>query len=266
MKRIIAFAIILTLAFSCLISINIVASDDFGKAEAEALLIEAYQRYMLTQNLETSSEDKYLKDDYIGKQDTTPKIPMADSGEWEYETSSKGTPYKTAQYFVPATDSRFDTMAKCYAYMEEVFTEDWAKLIVDVHRTSTSNQIRETFRTSEGGILYYYEPGEREASVPFEQDPNWKNVKVVHHYVVSTGDMWRQLKSIGDFKLNGNTASLDVVITIMNPDKYEWNDYNKGVTFEKTAAGWRVSGGSFFEEMHLYNFNGAPPQARTDTR
>ena len=262
MKKIITFIIIATLTLSCLMNINVGAEETFGKAEAEALLIEAYQRYMLTQNCEICAEDQYLKDDYIEKEYTGPRIPLSDSGEWEYALSSKGIPYKSGSpLFTPVQDPRFDTMEKCYSYMGEVFTEDWAKLIIDVHRNSSPQNIRETFRTSKGGLICYYDPEEKPPVVPFEQDPNWKHIKVVYNFgETGIGDMWRQLKSIGDFHLNGDTATLDVVFACVNPENaLQWEYHDKEVTFEKTSAGWRVSGGSFFEAMHLYNFNGQNP-------
>ena len=265
MKKLITFIIIVTLTLSCFLSVNINAADSFGKAEAEALLIEAYQRYMLAQKYDTSSSELYLKDDHIGKSSSVPAGSFGD-GELEFELSSNGLSYTgIPPYFIPAVDSRFDTMEKCYSYMEEVFTEDWARLIIDVHHTSTPQDIQESFRTSEGGILNYYESGK--ASVPIEQDAKWRAIKVVYNaFANGEPETLGRLASIGDFNLNGNTATLNVVFSYVNRDMGLKKEYlDKEVTFKKTSDGWRVSGGSFFEAMHLYNFNGENPLTSDST-
>lgn len=250
MKKIIAFIIIAAITLSCFMSINVGAADDFGKAEAEALLIEAYQRFILMQDGITYADVPFLKEDYVGAQ--APDVPREHRVDIEYIYSSRGEiylpNYSFGEIFSPVTDIRFNTMEKCYAYAGEVFTEDWARIIVDYNRNDTTG-VMEAFRpATPEGELDAFESYSPDDNITLAESEYWKDLQVVATYGYNDSDLTRRLYSVGEFSKTGDTATLKVVMRELE-HYVAYHFYDKEVTFKRTADGWRVSGGSFFEDM-----------------
>lgn len=266
MKKIIAFIIIAAITLSCFMSINVGAADDFGKAEAEALLIEAYQRFILMQDGITYADVPFLKEDYVGAQG--PDIPREHMVDIEYITSSRGEiylpSYSFGEVFHPVTDPRFDTMEKCYAYASEVFTEDWARIIVDYNRNDGTGKL-EAFRpATPEGMLDAFERPSPDDNITLGESEYWKDLKVVAPYGYNDSDLTYRLYSIGDFSRNGDTATLKVVMRRLE-HYVAYHFYDQEVTFKKTADGWRVSGGSFFEGMMFRGWKTKNPLTSDET-
>ena len=272
MKRITAIFIIFVLIFSCTISLS-AAESDFTKETAEKLLIEGYQRMMLVYYghiEEYSGEDayKYLKADTI-KGEAVLKV-----GTLTYTTSAKGEKYyyELSDEHVLITDERFDTMEKSYAYTGTVFEEAFAKKIVDENPHAgywkkNGGAPVESLRPSDGGMIWY---NGSDKWVEYEKG------KVVAYHGASfhtpSGRIEEILRSVGDLTVNGNTATIKVGVELreVHPSNAKVPDgareipafldpgyvaymvpYEKEVTFVKTADGWRISGGSFFDILML---------------
>ena len=273
MKKIISLIVISVMLLSAL-AMNVGAADEaFTKEAAEALLIEGYQRMMLVYYGhidEYSGEDayKYLKADTI-KGEAVLKV-----GTLTYTTSAKGEKYyyELSDEHVLITDERFDTMEKSYAYTGTVFEEALAKKIVDENPHAgywkkNGGAPVESLRPSDGGMIWY---NGSDKWVEYEKG------KVVAYHGASfhtpSGRIEEILRSVGDLTVNGNTATIKVGVELreVHPSNAKVPDgareipafldpgyvaymvpYEKEVTFVKTADGWRISGGSFFDILML---------------
>ena len=273
MKKIISLIVISVMLLSALV-MNVGAADEaFTKEAAEALLIEGYQRMMLVYYGhidEYSGEDayKYLKADTIKGEGLFKKHSIS------YTASAEGEKYyaEVADGHILVTDERFDTMEKSYAYTGAVFEETLAKKIIDENPHAEywkkfGGAPVESLRPSDGGMIWY------------EGSDKWveyEKGKVVAYAFASThtqsGILEEILKSVGDLTVNGNTATIKVGVELreVHPANAKVPDgareipafldpryvaymvpYEKEVTFVKTADGWRISGGSFFDILML---------------
>ena len=265
--------IIITVMLLSALAMNAGAADDFTKEAAEALLIEGYQRMMLVYYGhigEYSGEDayKYLKADTIKGEGLFKKHSIS------YTASAEGEKYyaEVADGHILVTDERFDTMEKSYAYTGAVFEETLAKKIIDENPHAEywkkfGGAPVESLRPSDGGMIWY------------EGSDKWveyEKGKVVAYAFASThtqsGILEEILKSVGDLTVSGDTATMKVGVEVreVHPANAKIPDgareipalldpgyvaymvpYEKEVTFVKTADGWRISGGSFFDILML---------------
>ena len=261
MKKIISLIVISVMLLSALV-MNVGAADEaFTKEAAEALLIEGYQRWTLIQERVITDNGKYLKEDEI-------KVDSKLQTLTEFNVKGDGSAYKRADIaeildYVPVTDERFDTMDKCYAYLEQVFTVDMSKSVVERNAYIMGDYV-ESIRLSNGGKLFSPSKNVYE---------DWEDGKVMILYAHKPSDPIHTLDSIGEFTVSGDTAKLTV--TALSRELHSYNDapenaidvfpgaeqnfkesvflvpYEEEVTFVKTAEGWRISGGSFFERHAL---------------
>lgn len=253
--------IILCISFFCY-PINVFAStDSFTKEAAEALLIEGYQRWTLIQERVITDNGKYLKEDEI-------KVDSKLQTLTKFNVKGDGSAYKRADIaetldYVPVTDERFDTMDKCYAYLEQIFTADMSRGIVERNAYIMGDYV-ESIRLSDGGKLFSPSKNVYE---------DWEDGKVMILYAHKPSDPIHMLDSMGEFTVSGDTAKLTV--TALSRELHSYNDvpenaidifpgseqyfkesvfwvpYEEEVIFVKTADGWRISGGSFFERHAL---------------
>ena len=253
--------IIITVMLLSALAMNVGAADDFTKEAAEALLIEGYQRWTLIQEGVITDNGKYLKEDEI-------KVDSKLQTLTKFNVKGDGSAYKRADIaetldYVPVTDERFDTMDKCYAYLEQIFTADMSKGIVERNAYIMGDYV-ESIRLSDGGKLFSPSQNVYE---------DWEDGKVMILYAHKPSDPIHMLDSIGEFTVSGDTAKLTV--TALSRELHSYNDvpenaidvfpgaeqnfkesvflvpYEEEVTFVKTAEGWRISGGSFFERHAL---------------
>ena len=260
MKKLFSMIIITVMLLSAL-AMNVGAADDFTKEAAEALLIEGYQRWTLIQEGVITDNGKYLKEDEI-------KVDSKLQTLTKFNVKGDGSAYKRADIaetldYVPVTDERFDTMDKCYAYLEQIFTADMSKGIVERNAYIMGDYV-ESIRLSDGGKLFSPSQNVYE---------DWEDGKVMILYAHKPSDPIHMLDSIGEFTVSGDTAKLTV--TALSRELHSYNDvpenaidvfpgaeqnfkesvflvpYEEEVTFVKTAEGWRISGGSFFERHAL---------------
>ena len=260
MKKLFSMIIITVMLISAL-AMNVGAADDFTKEAAEALLIEGYQRWTLIQEGVITDNGKYLKEDEI-------KVDSKLQTLTKFNVKGDGSAYKRADIaetldYVPVTDERFDTMDKCYAYLEQIFTADMSKGIVERNAYIMGDYV-ESIRLSDGGKLFSPSQNVYE---------DWEDGKVMILYAHKPSDPIHMLDSIGEFTVSGDTAKLTV--TALSRELHSYNDvpenaidvfpgaeqnfkesvflvpYEEEVTFVKTAEGWRISGGSFFERHAL---------------
>lgn len=260
MKKIFSLIIITVMLLSAL-AMNVGAADEFTKEAAEALLIEGYQRWTLIQEGVITDNGKYLKEDEI-------KVDSKLQTLTKFNVKGDGSAYKRADIaetldYVPVTDERFDTMDKCYAYLEQIFTDDMSKGIVERNAYIMGDYV-ESIRLSDGGKLFSPSKNVYE---------DWEDGKVMILYAHKPSDPIHMLDSIGEFTVSGDTAKLTV--TALSRELHSYNDapenaidvfpgaeqnfkesvflvpYEEEVTFVKTAEGWRISGGSFFERHAL---------------
>ena len=272
MKKLFSMIIITVILLSSL-AMNVGAADTFTKEDAEKLLIEGYQRMMLVYYghiEEYSGEDayKYLKADTIKGEALFKKNSIS------FTTSAEGEKYyaEVADGHILVTDERFETMEKAYAYTGAVFEETLAKKIIDENPHAEywkkfGGAPVESLRPSDGGMICY------EGSDKYVE---YEKGKVVAYAFASThtqsGILEEILKSVGDLTVSGDTATMKVGVEVreVHPANAKVPDgareipalldpgyvaymvpYEKEVTFVKTADGWRISGGSFFDILML---------------
>ena len=272
MKKFLCIVLSLLIMSGMVVSVS-ANNSDFAKKEAEALLIEGYQRMMLVYYghiEEYSGEDayKYLKADTIKGEELFKKNSIS------FTTSAKGEKYyaEVADGHILVTDERFETMEKAYAYTGAVFEETLAKKIIDENPHAEywkkfGGAPVESLRPSDGGMICY------EGSDKYVE---YEKGKVIAYAFASThtqsGMLEEILKSVGDLTVSGDTATMKVGVEVreVHPANAKVPDgareipafldpgyvaymvpYEKEVTFIKTADGWRISGGSFFDILML---------------
>ncbi len=239
---------IITVCMICVLLINAVTvcanNLALTKEEAEELLIEGYNRMWLFYCGRTISGDsfkhKYLRED---------KIELGDGDGYYsvilFETTTTGVPLPqdiNGAYRV-VTDERFNTLDKCYDYINKIFTDDISQSAVTENRFIGTPLFEkyETFRLSDGGKIL--KRGETE----------WKPLepgKVVYASMPTMGQApMCRLKSIGEFTANANTANLEVEGLSAYGGTNIPLTCNMNVTFQNTPKGWRISGGSFIEAL-----------------
>jgi len=264
MKKIISVCILL-----CVLFLNVFfasAAPELSQEDAEEMLIEAYTRFRVIQNGRTErSRYGYLKDDYM-------KLNSRLQSRTIFDKKSDGSEYNDPKLpkkldYVPIVDERFNTLEKCYAYLEEIYTEHWAELLIkNNYLASTDTDTIESIRLSNGGKLYENQYNGQD-NAPFEL---WEDGVLMILYGNGTTNYGKDLSDIGKLNVSGETATLDV--TIMHrrflkiddiPDggvpvipPYEGQTegfvlipYSRTVVFSYTSQGWRISGGTFFEDM-----------------
>lgn len=265
MKKIILAIILVCVFVSNTLIVG--ATPELTSEQANDLLIEAYQRFRMIQNGRTDpSESEYLKEDYI-KVDS--KLQLCTI----FEKKGDGSKYNNTELskkldYVPITDERFNTIEKCYAYLEEIYTERWANLLIKKnYMQSTFEDDVESIRLSNGGKFYKDQYNEENTAL-FEF---WEDE--IPMILYGNGSMYysKNLSEIGELKVNGNNAKLSVTLTELNLLRCDGNlpegavpkfplyegqeeayfliPCDRTVTFSYTSEGWRISGGSFFEDM-----------------
>ena len=273
MKKLIISILIITLLLSSM-AFNINAAPELTQKQAEELLIAAYQRWYMFQWGGTTNPDigvlksdgGLLEEDYI-------KLEEDFSFRGFFDKRSDGTSFKYSSTpekldYVPITDPRFNTMDKCYAYLEEAFTDEWAYKILNLHwyRGQYGNGERyEIIRLSNGGKLYN-RYGDDSSFEPLEDG------LLMMLYDIAPGCTMMDIEDIGTLTVSGNTAKIEVTARIRESHRYDsvppgskdlyppltpedigkesstfLVPYDMYINFEYTQSGWRVSGGTFFD-------------------
>jgi len=261
---------LLAIILICVLIVNtliVSAAPSLTSDQAKDLLIEAYQRFRMIQNgITDPAESKYLKKDYIK---VNSKLQLCTI----FEEKGDGSKYNDIELpekldYVPITDERFNTIEKCYDYLEEIYTDHWANLLIKKnYMQSTNKDSVESIRLSNGGKFYENQyNGENTAT--FEL---WENGIPMILYANSSMYYSKDLYEIGAFNLNGSEATLKVILTKLEflrcdeklpegavpkfplyegqQEAYYLIPFERTVTFLYTSKGWRISGGTFFEDM-----------------
>lgn len=265
MKKFISLSLITIMILAVTVLPSFAAeADEFTREEAEALLIEGYQRWTLIQEGIIPDSGKYLKEDHI-------EVDSDLQTRTLFETKGDGSAYKNSKTpenldYVPVTDERFNTMEKCYEYVEQTFTDELAKQIIttNAYNYSYAGDTFESVRLSNGGKLY---------TEDYKSFDLWEDGKVMILYANKPAEPIQKLDEIGELTVNGNTAQMTVTMSLKELHNYNdvpngavdifpksdkqsgesvfWVPYTKTVSFTKTEEGWRISGGSFFEALML---------------
>ncbi len=225
------------------------ANTDFTQQEAENLFIDALNRvanlyitdlegYPINLNYvemlpiyhHTGTVFGYFPKNSIQIQYMVGNIK--DVGIYYFDKSTDGTPYSLPKGYNRVTDERFNTMEKISDYLTEVFTYQAAQCALKINGI-------ETFRPSEGGME------QTVAGTQTESLPGYVAIAITLTGIPN-------VVNIGELKVNGNTATLNVVreayesIDSNHSRKYEKTET---VEFKKTEAGWRISGGGYFTSI-----------------
>ncbi len=250
-KQALALVTVMALVISIfsISSIGVSADTDFTQQEAENLFIDALNRvanlyitdlegYPINLNYvemlpiyhHTGTVFGYFPKNSIQTQYMVGNIK--DFGIYYFDKSTDGTPYSLPEVYNRVTDERFNTMEKISDYLTEVFTYQAAQCALKINGI-------ETFRPSEGGME------QTVAGTQTESLPGYVAISINFIGIPN-------VVNIGELKVNGNTATLNVV-----REKYESIDSNHSrkyektetVEFKKTEAGWRISGGGYFTSI-----------------
>ena len=96
---------------------------------------------------------KYLKEDYI---EVDAMLQLCTI----FDKKGDGSKYNDIELpkkldYVPITDERFNTLEKCYAYLEEIYTKQWSDILIKKNYfESTEKDDVESIRLSNGGKFY----------------------------------------------------------------------------------------------------------------
>ena len=222
-----------------------------SQAQAELLLEEAYHTWTMIQEGGKDHIIGYFIEDDI-------RADTSYAGRTFFEKKQDGSEYQYSSTpeqldYVPVTDDRFDTIEKCYDYLEAAFTDDWAYLIMNKHYYPVNQELYAPIRLSNGGKLY---------SADGSSSEMWEDgvVMRLHPFRNASNDIQR-LYDIGKVSVSGNQATIKVTLLIdknydttssrktVSLDERTWNSYEKTITFVYTKNGWRVSGGTMFDTL-----------------
>ncbi len=253
MKKIITVLLLITLIVSNLLFGVSADNSSFSQLDAEKLITDAIDKYSLIQY---GHIGKYVESDNIPGIGYPYIMYDSENNSLIYEYSSKGEKYDNnyrTDFFL-VNDPRFDSMEKCYAFLESAFTDELAKSLIDYN----DKYGVEIFRPSDGGKI------KKGSSVDEYKDTPSGRI-VTSTVVRDPVHMRTRIESIGKIQVNGDTATLQVVCGyiqfkqyVENPEKYyyyERNDaeiisyYNMDIQFQNTSNGWRISGGSFIDHI-----------------
>ena len=222
-----------------------------SQAQAEQLVREAYYRWTMIQE----GLADYVIDEYW---ESNVDIDTSYAGRTFFEKKQDGSEYKYSSTpkqldYVPVTDKTFDTIEKCYDFLELAFTDYWANLIMNKHYYPVNQELYAPIRLSNGGKLY---------SADGSSSEKWEDgvVMILNPFTSPFEDIQR-VCDLGKVSVSGNKATIKVTLLIdknydttssrktISLDERTWNSYEKTITFVYTKNGWSVSGGNMFDTL-----------------
>ncbi len=247
MKKFFSLILLTTLALNVFLTSISAEQDRLTQKEAETLVAEAYTMIYFLQHSRTSNERDYFTQSYK-EIETISAIDL-------YNVHFNPAAYRMVTEI--AIDERFDTIEKCYEFVEKIFTHSCADKIIK-HGFGEDRPIF----ISTTGLQAYAFPTNQEVETKIDN-------KVLYTGGLSLDNMgsWiEKLDSVGSVNVNGNTASIKVtsnLVFYVDSDGIIYHYSNTGdmymknvpfefdIEFEKTNSGWKVSGGSYIDFLTL---------------